>query len=94
MPNYIELSKSMTTQAKRLLTDARTDSNRRGDYYDRVKEIYPQIVDITDTLDAARDELNKKRIERKDGRVRTAVVATVTAILGAVTGAAVKAWLS
>ena len=83
VPNYLELSKSMT-QAKRLLAKAREDNSNRSDYYAQVRELYPQIVDISDILGAARDELNKKNREKRTGWLLPVIAAVVGGFVGAV----------
>ena len=80
--NFIELEQTMK-RAKQFLERARTQSVERADYYQEIQEIYPSIVSVVETLDAARDELNKKRVKSRRFWVTPAAILT-SGILGAI----------
>ena len=66
---------------------ARTESEDRADYYMEVESQYPAIVDATETLEAAREELNKK-VEEQRGEKRSKLVTVAIAVFSALVGAA------
>ena len=86
IPDYITLVKTMN-RAKATLETARTESEDRADYYMEVESQYPAIVDATETLEAAREELNKK-VEEQRGEKRSKLVTVAIAVFSALVGAA------
>ena len=85
--NYVEIVKSMK-RAKQLLDDARSTTTDRIQYYSSIRVVYSEIADASDTLEAARDELNKRFVVARDESKRlwrqpiaTVVGAALSAIL-------------
>ena len=69
--NFVEIVKTMK-RAKRLLEEARAATTDRSQYYSNIREIYGEIVDASETMEAARDELNKRLVEAHGGRLMAA----------------------
>lgn len=83
VPNYIQLSKEMM-RGKALLERAREESSNREDYYEEAKGIYASMAEVADTLDSARDELNKTARDKSRTFWLTALTALAAAIVGGV----------
>lgn len=84
--NFVEIVKTMK-RAKRLLEEARAATTDRSQYYSNIREIYGEIVDASETMEAARDELNKRLVEAQGESQRSwrqPMATVVAAVVGAV----------
>lgn len=79
--NYVEIAKIMK-RAKHLLEQARSTTANRSEYYSSIRAVYSNIADASDTLEAARDELNKRTAVARDQTRRSWRQPIVAAIVG------------
>lgn len=87
--NYVEIVKTMK-RAKQLLDDARSTTTDRIQYYSSIRVVYSEIADASDTLEAARDELNKRFVVARDESKRSwrqPIATLLAALIGAALGA-------
>ena len=59
IPDFVSIEKTMK-EARDFLDDARRDSDNREDYYRKAAEKHANVSEASKTLEAAREELNKK----------------------------------
>ena len=70
---------------KSFLERAREENSNREDYYAEAGKVYAEMAKVADTLDSARDEINKR--ERDKNRVYW--LAAATALAAAIVGGVV-----
>ena len=85
VPNYLDIEKRMI-EAKRVLQEARSGSGDRDDHYQIFPDITNSLKADIETLDAARDELNKKLSAAK-ASLRNLLVQWTIPFLAALLGA-------
>ena len=84
VPAYLEIAKR-ARQARNLIRTARENEASRSDFYTRVKHVWQGLSDDMETLDVAREELNKKLALRASQNRKSWVVpgvALASAVIG------------
>ena len=89
--DYVEIVKTMR-RAKQLLEDARAKTTDRSEYYTQIKAIYSELTDASETLEAARDELNK-RLASAETEYRRSWRQPIATVVAAIVGGFVSASL-
>ena len=84
--NYIDIVKTMR-RTRQLLEDVRKATTDRSQYYLDIRNVYAEIAEASETLEAARDELNKHLVRDQVQDRRWWVQVTV-GFIGASLGAA------